>query len=366
MLSNTCKLCDKHFPSFSTRCVHVREKHSHYNTILVKCSCCLQMFHSVIFNNKKKQYYNKCENCRELQIKLKTNNLIHDTYVYDDTRRYLIQFGEAVQVCGVYDCNNKLPCKLHVQSDLQQCYSTKCNKCYIKNGLNQCNECIKRGHMSKNNTRNKIKAFKEQLGGKCVDCGFNELFYLEFDHIDPLKKQVQITRSAPSAWEGEKDNLELRCGRCHRIKTAKIRKSWSTFDYQTKNKETICRIDKRKFVNMIKQTVGCCQLCKWTFHDKHLMCSALDFDHIFNDKFKQVSNLYTSKKETIAKEILKTRLICRHCHELHTCLQRGGKALQIYYSEGEIQTFKERLEDRQFQETCQEQLKSILNSMGYI
>ncbi len=278
----------------------------------------------------------------------------------------MIQFGKTVSVCSVYDCINQLPCELHVQSDLQQCKSTKCNNCYIKNGSNRCNRCIKNGHKTKNNIRNKLKTFKEQLGGKCVDCGFDELFYLEFDHIDPLKKLVQITRSAPSAWEGEKDNLELRCGRCHRIKTAKIRKSWSTFDYQTKTKNKLCKIDKRKFVNMIKQTVGCCQLCKWTFHDKLLMCSALDFDHISNDKFKQVSNLYLSSKETIAKEILKTRLICRHCHELHTCLQRGGKALQIYYSEGEIQTFKERLEDRQFQETCQEQLKSILNNMGYV
>jgi 5-methylcytosine-specific restriction endonuclease McrA len=72
---------------------------------------------------------------------------------------------------------------------------------------------------SKNILRNKVKDLKIELGGKCIKCNFNDLFFLEFNHIDPLKKNIQVTRSAPDSWIKEKDNLELLCGRCHRIKT---------------------------------------------------------------------------------------------------------------------------------------------------
>jgi hypothetical protein len=90
------------------------------------------------------------------------------------------------------------------------------------------------------------------------------------------------------------------------------------------------------------------------------LCVALDFDHVTDDKYKQISNLYLNKRETIAQEIAKTRLLCTHCHEMHTCLQRGGKALKMYYTDDEINQFKKTLEDPTAQEACRQELVQVL------
>jgi hypothetical protein len=64
----------------------------------------------------------------------------------------------------------------------------------------------------------------DELGGKCVDCGFNaHLAALDFDHVDPSTKKFGIASKLQNA-----DYLELieevkkcvlRCANCHRIKT---------------------------------------------------------------------------------------------------------------------------------------------------
>jgi hypothetical protein len=359
--NNNCNFCDKKFTSFSTRCVHIREKHTYYNTIKSKCTFCFKEFFSVIFNQKLNKRYLKCEECRELQLKLNTNDIVNNSYIYSNKERYFANDGKISRVCGEYTCQNLFECPLHDQKLLIQCSKEKCNNCYIKNGSNQCERCINLGYKSKNKTRNKLKEFKEELGGKCVDCGFNKMFFLEFDHIDPKKKTIQITRSAPSAWQREKYNLELRCGRCHRIKTS----NEIVFNPYNKedNKHVKCKNDKKSFVNSIKKYIGKCQLCEWTLEDKDIMCPALDFDHVIGEKYKQISRLYTTKKENIAKEILKTRLLCRHCHEIHTCLQRGGKALDFYYSKDEIKEFSEKLNNQEHINNCLNEIKlAILNN----
>lgn len=361
-----CNFCDKKFTSFSSKCVHTREKHTYYNTIKSNCTFCFKEFFSVIFNQKSNKRYLKCEECRDLQLKLNTNDIVNDTYIYSNKERYYANRGKITRVCSEYTCRNSLDCKLHEQNLLVQCLETKCNNYYIKNGSNRCGRCIKLGTKSKNKTRNKLKKFKEELGGKCVDCGFNQLFFLEFDHIDPKKKTIQISRSAPSAWESEKYNLELRCGRCHRIKTLNERvfnQKIKQYDKQD-NKYIKCKNDKKLFVNNIKKYIGKCQLCKWTLENKDIMCPALDFDHITGEKYKQISRLYNIKKENIAREILKTRLLCRHCHELHTCLQRGGKTLKYYYSENEIKEFSEKLNNQEHINNCLNEIKLALEYNG--
>lgn len=348
-MNNICTKCNKQFNSISSLKVHNKEKHTYINTTIIKCKCCLKDFNSVIFNKRLNKIYDKCEECRDLQKILSTNNLIHNTFVYGNNKeRFFINSGKLIPVCNVYTCNNNLPCKKHHPDDIIECNGNKCNNCFIKNNKNQCELCIIKNKKSKNILRNKIKLFKEELGGKCVDCGFNELFFLEFDHVNPIKKNIQITRSSPKQWDSEKDNLELRCGRCHRIKS-----NSQISNNLTKNNKY--KQAKKNFVKNIKKMIGYCQNCKWTIDDKDKMCYALDFDHIF-DKHEQISNMYNLNIFRIAQEIMKTRLLCRHCHELYTCLQRGGKSLTFYYSNIEIQQFKNKLYDKNI----------ILNSINEI
>lgn len=60
----------------------------------------------------------------------------------------------------------------------------------------------------------------------CVDCGNSNLVVLEFDHIDPVEKDREISKLIAQAApldriEKEIKKCEVRCANCHRIRTAK-------------------------------------------------------------------------------------------------------------------------------------------------
>lgn len=357
-----CNICDKGFPSQSATFVHKREKHTYYNTKPIECPCCLKLFHSPIFNIQKNKYYDRCEECRELAKLLCAKPLSHGTYVYGiNKQRFFIQNGKPIQACSIFNCFNNNDCKEHNTSIIIECTNTKCNNCFVDTESKNCDNCKKISNRKRDKYRLNIKNFKKELGGKCVDCGFNELFYLEFDHINPKDKTIQITRSSNLLWDNEKDKLQLRCGRCHRFKTNE------EFDMVTNitNKHIKCKNEKKEFVRKIKQFVGCCQICKWSIPDKIKMCCALDFDHIYGKKLDQISNLYSVNKNKIAIEISKTRLLCRHCHEIYTCLQKGGQSLKFYYTDYEIQNFKNILFDELLMKQCNKEILLILEKLGY-
>lgn len=359
---NKCNICQKHFRSKSSIFIHKREKHTFYNTKEVKCPCCLKLFNSPIFNKKKNKYYDRCEDCRELSKKLSSRPLKNCTYVYGkDKERFFIDKGNIIQFCSLYNCFNRFPCSEHNIKNIIQCSHAKCNNCYIQNDFNECEICRKNNNNSKNKKRHDIKKLKEELGGKCVDCGFNELFYLEFDHIDPNNKSIQITRSSKLKWEDEKIKLELRCGRCHRLKSNIESKLKRNNDIS--NKYIKCRRDKYDFVNKIKILIGHCQNCNWNIKGNNNMCCALDFDHVSGLKYNQISNLRNVKKEKIVDEIKKTRLLCRHCHELYTCLSRGGKSLLFYYEEEEINKLKIKIFDKESIKNAQNEICEILDNL---
>lgn len=345
-----CTLCNKYFSSKANYSVHKREKHTFKNTIDKTCTCCLKIFKSVHVKNKP---YLKCEECRYLQKLFKTNDLIHDTYTYgENQKRYYINSGIALEVCSVYNCFD-FNCHKHIE--ITECKHLKCNNCFVNNGYNYCEKCRENNNKSKNKLRNHVKNFKIELGGECVECGFNELFYLEFDHKLPELKIKQITRSTPTHWVNEKDNLQMLCGRCHRIKNS-----------QTQASTNINKENKKAFVREIKLALDKCQICDWK-HNIDLsdveFCSTLDFDHIIGDKIKQISNLYLQSQLNIINEIRKTRLLCRHCHQLYTCLQRGGKVLQFYYTEDEIKAFKDKLFDESKMISDNLELQTVLDDL---
>ncbi len=202
---HVCKECDKTFSSQANLYVHKREKHTFFNTLEATCVGCLQNFNSVSFNTVKNKRYTKCEECRDLQKLLCTNDIVYNTYVYGPNKnRYRIDSGKAIKACIVHKCESSNPCNIHYDKSITQCKNPKCNNWFVEDGFSICETDRQNGNRSKDKTRSSLLEFKKELGGKCVDCGCDELFVLEFDHIDPSKKTMQITRSSPNAWKFEK------------------------------------------------------------------------------------------------------------------------------------------------------------------
>lgn len=65
----------------------------------------------------------------------------------------------------------------------------------------------------------KLKLLK-MFGGCCVDCGYDgHPAALDFDHIDPRKKEGNVAHLNWSKAVREAEKCEIRCANCHRIKT---------------------------------------------------------------------------------------------------------------------------------------------------
>jgi len=66
--------------------------------------------------------------------------------------------------------------------------------------------------------RNRKKEFVELKGGKCERCGYNRcLGALEFHHMDPSKKEFQISKNRSlESMQEELDKCILLCANCHK------------------------------------------------------------------------------------------------------------------------------------------------------
>ena len=60
----------------------------------------------------------------------------------------------------------------------------------------------------------------EYGGGKCQKCGYNKcVAALEFHHVDPSQKDIEVSRIYKRSWEALKVELGkciLVCANCHR------------------------------------------------------------------------------------------------------------------------------------------------------
>lgn len=88
-----CNSCPKEFNSNSSKAYHQRENHTFFNCLEKTCTCCILTFKSpIISKNNDKKNYKKCEECRELQKKLKTNDLVINTFVYNRNKKTILIF----------------------------------------------------------------------------------------------------------------------------------------------------------------------------------------------------------------------------------------------------------------------------------
>jgi hypothetical protein len=158
---------------------------------------------------------------------------------------------------------------------------------------------------------------------KCIDCGIDDFRLLEFDHKDPKHKKNCVRRmTTVDAMEEEMKKCEVRCSRCHRIKTyfEKTLLASSSEDSRIKYHQDR-RTHSRTLVNNKKLQIGKCEMCGW-FDEKHLY--AMDFDHLNpEDKKQTIARMVSTgcSETTLMAEIAKCRLLCANCHRLHTLQQ---------------------------------------------
>ena len=70
------------------------------------------------------------------------------------------------------------------------------------------------------------KRLQQLLGGKCIRCGIDDYRLLDFDHVDPVTKTMNISQELHLSWERlveETNKCQLLCPNCHRLKTMETR-----------------------------------------------------------------------------------------------------------------------------------------------
>ena len=134
---------------------------------------------------------------------------------------YRIKKGTAKycnQSCYLaYRWGENQPCKTCGKISKHRYCSDKCRRNYWdKNGYTIYNR--------KSRYWKRKMAIINDLGGKCVKCGFDDYRALDIDHIDPSKKvrpkdgQYVWSRRFKD-WAANKGNLQLLCANCHRLHT---------------------------------------------------------------------------------------------------------------------------------------------------
>lgn len=261
------------------------------------CSECKKVKYTSQFKNKQfpDNRTKMCLECREKRKK----------------RNKRPQFDED----GQQLCSNCL--KYFDIQEFQNGKFVRCEKCRYQR-RNQSS--VRRNNPSM--ASHKLIAFytQQKQASKCVDCGIEDYRLLEFDHNDTEEKTDCVFRMTTiKSMEEEMKKCEVRCSRCHRMRTCSALKIREETDSMSNHQRR--RFQKRQLVDDQKRKIGKCEMCGW-FDLNHLYC--LDFDHLKPDeKIANVSQLANDRRadNIILNEIAKCRLLCANCHRLHTLEQ---------------------------------------------
>ena len=158
-----------------------------------------------------------CKNCgKDFPLSIKINN----------EHRYLVKRSYCLE-CIPYNSGISGDSKFNPLNQPTPRECRFCGKTFIyqkRKGHRRfvCNSCKSVGFAI-----SKKKRAIEHKGGKCVECGYDKYYgALEFHHIDPTKKDFQISTNLSRAWEKLKKELDkciLVCSNCHRELHANIR-----------------------------------------------------------------------------------------------------------------------------------------------
>ncbi len=136
----------------------------------------------------------------------------------------------CIEECILFACGEYCLKHKPIDATLKKCsicYRQKPHDMFVKDDVTYltCLVCVsKKLHQTKRSYSKKQKLLidlKVKLGGKCIDCGVDNLEILEFDHIDQELKRKCISRLISNVEpigkiKEEIDKCKILCGNCHR------------------------------------------------------------------------------------------------------------------------------------------------------
>lgn len=160
-----------------------------------------------------------------------------------------------------------------------------------------------------------------------------ELLILEFDHLSEKEQRERGLLKADEIYEAKKGDLgslnkkdrtkevkktQLICCKCHVIET--IKREIENRNGEPQKNKTPSEREKTEYINEIKKSgCSCCG-----FYDETLL-RFLEFDHL--NPLEKVAEICAMKMslayslQDLIEEIKKCRILCRHCHKIHTAKQ---------------------------------------------
>jgi len=124
-------------------------------------------------------------------------------------------------------CSKEKPIEEFVKSSSKKKgYIRKCKQCARKESIeyrvkhpNKWKKYEKSVKDKKKETHNRFIEYRKTL--KCVDCGINEWYLLEFHHLDPSQKDIIVSRMCRNGYSWERIMNEVSkciplCCNCHR------------------------------------------------------------------------------------------------------------------------------------------------------
>lgn len=113
------------------------------------------------------------------------------------------------------------------QHHCRSCKAAYRRRHYERNKPDYVSRAIAQTRGRRDDSRRQLQDFLR--AHPCVDCGETNIVVLEFDHVDPQKKAMDIgTMMGNRSWAkilDEIEKCEVRCANCHRLRTA-VQRGW--------------------------------------------------------------------------------------------------------------------------------------------
>jgi len=331
------------------------KSHINYGSIYPRNEVPIDLFRKEP-GNAKSELFSSCKDCRNHTARVQLTRVNTQKIIAEDNNKFC-----CANCCRHYEMSERAPNKDSTLSVLCiNCKSLQNLNClklkntlvtikmeFIENNKSSCNLC-KNLYLKDpiNNTAIELTTYTKdnklyvEFDGKQYETmdflkssGMElELDVLQFDHLTedeqrerglllPYeeyvdKKYIVSRATSESAMRLESLKCQLLCGRCHVIETIRRERG---LERRSPNESK-----KLNHTNELK--LQGCEICKYKNPD---LPRFFEFDHLDpSTKIDAISTMMKFNKYTfddLIMEISKCRILCRHCHLIHTKIQKKQK-----------------------------------------